>query len=123
MVRKFAGLSAIRHRKTESMTSFIRQSILSGLQLELDYSHGASGSGERYFYSFDQCSFADKGVPSIMLTSGMYADYNKHTDDTELIDFDGLLKRTKLAFLFLWEIVNVDFNIILMSTMQEKLVL
>jgi hypothetical protein len=93
------------------------------LQLELDYSHGDSGSGERYFYSFDQCSFAYKGVPSIMLTSGMYADYKKHTDDTELIDFDGLLKRTKLAFLFLWEIVNVDFNIILMSTMQEKLVL
>jgi hypothetical protein len=94
---------------------------LASLHLDLDYSYGASGSGERYFYRSDQYSLAEKDVPSIMLTSGMYADYHKHTDDTELIDFDGLLKRTKLAFLFLWEIANKDFSYTKYS--QEELIL
>lgn len=43
-----------------------------------------------------------------MLTSGEHKDYHKTTDDVEFIDFDGLYKRTKLAFLFLWNIANSD---------------
>lgn len=76
------------------------------LNLSLDYKHTMPGDSERNFNRSDQYNFAEKGVPSIMLTSGEHRDYHKTTDDVELIDFDGLYKRTKLAFLLLWNIAN-----------------
>lgn len=75
-------------------------------QLTLDYKYTTPGDNERLFHRSDQASFYEKGIPAIMLTSGMHKDYHKETDEAKRIDFNGLYKRTKLAFAFIWELAN-----------------
>lgn len=82
------------------------------VNLTIDYKHTSPGDGQRYFSRSDQYNFAEKGIPSIMLTSGEHKDYHKVSDDVEWIDFDGLWKRTKLAFLLVWELANTDAKFI-----------
>lgn len=94
-------MSGLLPQKLESINS-------NTLNLTLDYKHTMPGDNERYFSRSDQYNFADKGIPSLMLTSGEHKDYHKPTDDTALIDFDGLYKRTKLAFLLVWDLANSD---------------
>lgn len=78
------------------------------LKLTLDYKHTSPGDNNQYFSRSDQYNFAEKGVPSIMFSSGEHKDYHKTTDDAEFIDFDGAWKRTKLAFLLIWDLANSD---------------
>lgn len=89
-----------------SLTKTMETINANSMNLTLDYKYTMPGDNERYFSRSDQYNFADKGIPSIMLTSGEHKDYHKTTDDTEFIDFDGLYKRTKLAFLLVWDIAN-----------------
>lgn len=54
----------------------------------------------------DNYNFGRKNVSSISLTSGIHKDYHETTDDSNLIHYEGLLKRTKLAFYLVWELAN-----------------
>lgn len=76
------------------------------LQLKLDYAHTSPGDSEHYFSRSDQYNFAKNNIPAIMLTSGDHKDYHKETDDTGFIDFNGLYKRSCLAFLLAWDLAN-----------------
>lgn len=78
------------------------------LNLTTDYKYTSPGDSESHFSRSDQYSFAEKNIPAIMFTSGEHKDYHRTSDDTEFIDFDGLLKRTKLAFLLVWELANAN---------------
>lgn len=102
------GYVYVVNHKTMSgaLVQTLERANTSSLNLSLDYKHTMPGDSERIFNRSDQYNFAEKGIPSIMLTSGEHRDYHKTTDDVELIDFDGLYKRTKLAFLLLWNIAN-----------------
>ena len=81
------------------------------LNLTLDFGKN------NWFYQSDQYNFSKERIPSIMLSSGEHKDYHESTDDVEFIDFDGLHKRTKLAFLIAWELANKsNFDEFIMNT-------
>lgn len=99
----------VNHKKMSgNLVQHLEEANRSLSNFTLDYKHTTPGDDNRYFSRSDQYNFAEKNIPSIMLTSGEHKDYHKTTDDVEFIDFDGLYKRTKLAFLFLWNIANSD---------------
>ncbi|MDR2038894.1 MAG: M28 family peptidase [Bacteroidales bacterium] len=91
-----------------NLTGLVEEINKNSLRLTLDYTYTSPGDIQRYFSRSDQYNFAQKGVPSIMFTSGEHKDYHKPTDDYELIDFNGAWKRTRLAFLLIWELANAD---------------
>ena len=99
----------VNHKEMSgNLTEQIERINANSTQLKLDYKHTMPGDGERYFSRSDQYNFAEKRIPSIMFTSGEHKDYHKTTDDVEFIDFDGAWKRTKLAFLLVWELANTN---------------
>ena len=69
-----------------------------------------SKDGKSYYSSFfrrsDHYSFYQKDIPSIFFTNGTHEDLHKTTDTVEKIDYDAMLKRSKLIFLTLWELAN-----------------
>lgn len=95
-------------RYSGNLTKWVDAVNTGSTKLKLDYQHTSPGDPDYYFSRSDQYNFANKKVPSIMFTSGEHKDYHKATDDAELIDYNGLLKRTKLAFLLTWELANSD---------------
>ena len=89
-----------------NLTQWVEKVNSNSTQLTLDLKYTSPGDSDRHFYRSDQYNFAKAGIPSIMLSSGEHKDYHKSTDDYELIDFNGAWKRTKLAFLLVWELAN-----------------
>ncbi|MCL1943028.1 MAG: M28 family peptidase [Candidatus Azobacteroides sp.] len=75
-------------------------------RLQLDYTHTSPDDPEQYFERSDQYHFARNNIPSIFFSSGEHADYHKPSDDADKINFAALQKRTKLAFLLIWELAN-----------------
>lgn len=54
----------------------------------------------------DHQSFQKRGVPSIMLHSGVHPDLHKVSDNPELIDPAKIARAAKLAFLTAWRLAN-----------------
>ena len=66
---------------------------------ELDYSFYKSPSfAELFFRSSDQYTFAKKGIPSVLVTSGIHMHTYKTTDDHYFINYPVLAERTRLLF-------------------------
>jgi len=66
---------------------------------DLDYSFYKSPSfAELFFRSSDQYSFAKKGIPSVLVTSGIHMHTYKTTDDHYFINYPVLAERTRLLF-------------------------
>lgn len=83
--------------------------------LELDYKYNDEKDPNRYYYRSDHYNFARNGIPAIFYFNGTHEDYHRTTDTIEKIDFEALLKRTKLAFYTTWELANREKRIILKS--------
>ncbi len=94
--------------KSGNLTEWIEPINASTTQLTLDYEYSSPEDPKSLFNFSDNYSFAQKGIPSVSFTSGEHKDYHKPSDDEKLIDYDALLKRTKLAFLVVWELANSD---------------
>ncbi|NDV46830.1 hypothetical protein D0T49_07190 [Paludibacter sp. 221] len=58
------------------------------------------------FRNSDHFVFHEKGIPSVMFTSGEHPDYHKPTDTEDKIAYKALYDRTKMVFLTLWELAN-----------------
>jgi len=70
-------------------------------QYKMDIDENFYGSQEfsKFFYGMsDQKSFADAGIPAVTFSSAFHTHTYKPTDDTSIIDFPLLLKRTRLIF-------------------------
>lgn len=61
---------------------------------------------DSYFSQSDHYNFVQKGVPGVMVTSGIHNDYHETTDDSDKIDYEGLHKRTQLIFYMAWTAAN-----------------
>ena len=69
-----------------------------GLDLGLDY-YGSKGFTDLFLNRVsDQKPFREKGVWSVMFTSGITMDTNRESDTEEKINYDVLQKRTELIF-------------------------
>lgn len=76
------------------------------INLNLDYTYNDENDPNRFYYRSDHYNFAKNGVPIIFYFNGVHADYHQITDTEDKINYDLLVKRTKLVFLTAWELAN-----------------
>ncbi len=86
----------------------------------LDYTFNDEDHPERFYYRSDHWNFAKNGIPIIFYFNGVHADYHKHTDTVDKIEFDMLQKRAQLVFYTAWEIANRDGRLIVDKKPEEK---
>ncbi|MCH4824215.1 M28 family peptidase [Gramella lutea] len=98
-------LSTDLHNLSESVNSKY-------INLDLDYKYNDENDPNRFYYRSDHYNFAKNNIPIIFYFNGTHADYHKHTDTPEKIEYDLLAKRTKLVFLTAWEIANRDARLV-----------
>lgn len=84
-------------------------------KLELDYKFNDPNDPERIYYRSDHYNFAKNGIPVIFYFNGVHADYHKITDTVDKIEFEHLIKRTKLVFHTAWEVANRDQRLVVDS--------
>jgi Zn-dependent M28 family amino/carboxypeptidase len=84
-------------------------------KLDLDYKYNDPNDPERIYYRSDHYNFAKNGIPIIFYFNGVHEDYHKATDTIEKIDFNQLVKRTKLVFHTAWEVANRDQRLVVDS--------
>jgi|GEM_PF-461503 len=65
---------------------------------KLDYKYEDPGESNRFFFRSDQYPYIRYGIPAVWLFSGTTEDYHQDTDLEERIDYQKLLKSTKLAY-------------------------
>jgi hypothetical protein len=58
------------------------------------------------FGSSDHASFLAKGVPAIFFNSGVHSDLHGERDDIDRIDFDKMVRVSKMTFLLGYEAAN-----------------
>jgi Zn-dependent M28 family amino/carboxypeptidase len=83
--------------------------------LELDYTYNDVKDKNRFYYRSDHYNFAKKGIPVIFYFNGVHSDYHKPTDDIEKINFEKMVKITKLVFFTAWELANRNERIVVDS--------
>ncbi|MEX2350234.1 MAG: M28 family metallopeptidase [Flavobacteriaceae bacterium] len=76
------------------------------VNLELDYKYNAENDPNRFYYRSDHYNFAKNNVPVIFYFNGVHADYHKHTDTPDKIEYDLLETRSRLIFHTAWELAN-----------------
>ncbi len=69
--------------------------------LELDFSWEIKPNGDHW-------PFFERGVPTLMLHTGMHDQYHRPTDDAELINAAGMRKVTRLLFAVTYDLANLD---------------
>ena len=82
------------------------------VKMDLDYKYNDENDPNRFYYRSDHYNFAKNNIPIIFYFNGTHADYHKHTDTPEKIEYDLLAKRTQLVFLTAWEIANRDARLV-----------
>ena len=84
-------------------------------KLNLDYKFNDPNDPERIYYRSDHYNFAKNGIPVIFYFNGIHADYHKITDTVDKIEFEHMVKRTKLVFHTAWEVANRDQRLLVDS--------
>ena len=74
--------------------------------LELDYTYNADDDPNRFYYRSDHYNFAKNNIPVIFYFNGTHADYHKHTDTPDKIEYELMAKRAQLIFHTAWEVAN-----------------
>ena len=75
-------------------------------KLNLDYKYNDPKDPNHFYERSDHYNFAKNGIPSVFLFNGVHADYHKHTDTPDKIEYDALAKRAQFAFVTAWELAN-----------------
>ena len=76
-----------------------RANLAKGAGLDIDFTFYGSDDFTRTMFKIgDQYSFSQKGIPSLMMTSGFHSHTLKTSDTPEIIDWDVLYKRTLFLF-------------------------
>jgi hypothetical protein len=74
--------------------------------LDLDFKFNDPKDPNHFYERSDHYNFAKYGIPAVFLFNGVHADYHQKTDEPNKIEYDALAKRTQLAFVIAWELVN-----------------
>ena len=56
----------------------------------------------------DHYSFIEKKIPALLFHTGLHEDYHRPTDDTERIEFEGMVEVVRLAWLTSWTLANQE---------------
>lgn len=63
--------------------------------------YGSKDFTRMVYRNGDHWSFASKGIPAVFFTSGFHQHTYKQTDDTEIINFPLLRKRTIVLYRYI----------------------
>mgnify|MGYP002663586672 FL=1 len=74
--------------------------------LVLDYKFNDPKDPNHFYERSDHYNFAKNGIPSVFFFNGVHADYHRHTDTPDKIEYDALTKRAQFAFVTAWELAN-----------------
>ncbi|WP_373074290.1 M28 family peptidase [Zeaxanthinibacter enoshimensis] len=80
-------------------------------QMELDYIYNDENDPNRFYYRSDHYNFAKNNIPIIFYFNGTHADYHRHTDTPDKINYDLLKNRAQLVFYTAWELANREQRI------------
>jgi hypothetical protein len=78
------------------------------LNMQIDYSYNSPNDPKRMYYRSDHYSFAQKRIPAIFYTTGLHRDYHSPGDIPSKLDYNKMVKVTKLAFLLGYQLVTQD---------------
>ncbi|MCV6629413.1 MAG: M28 family peptidase [Flavobacteriaceae bacterium] len=81
-------------------------------KITLDYRFNAKNDPNRFYYRSDHYNFAKNNIPVIFYFNGTHADYHRHTDTVDKINFDLLENRSRLVFYTAWELANRENRIV-----------
>jgi len=81
------------------------------INLEFDYTFNADNDPNRFYYRSDHYNFAKNNIPIIFYFNGVHADYHRHTDTPDKIEYELMAKRAQLIFHTAWEIANREDRI------------
>ncbi|MDP5105994.1 MAG: M28 family metallopeptidase [Polaribacter sp.] len=81
-------------------------------KINLDYKYNDENDPNRYYYRSDHYNFAQYNVPIIFYFNGTHADYHKHTDTPDKINYELLENRARLVFYTAWEVANRENRLI-----------
>jgi hypothetical protein len=70
--------------------------------------------------SSDHASFMSKGVPALMVHSGVHADLHSPRDDYDKIDFDKMEKASKMVFLIGLNVANQKTRIVVDNPVKKE---
>ncbi|MCU0963195.1 MAG: M20/M25/M40 family metallo-hydrolase [Pirellulaceae bacterium] len=70
-------------------------------RLNLDFKWGVNADSDHY-------SFFERGIPVLMLHTGLHKDYHRPSDDTERINREGTQSVTQLMFCLAYELAEAD---------------
>lgn len=77
----------------------------SGDQIVPDFTfYGSPSFADLFFKTTDQYNFSKKGIPSILVTSGIHMHTYKTTDDQYFINYPVMANRTKFLFHLIYQI-------------------
>ena len=74
--------------------------------LRLDYTYEDPLHSDRFFFRSDQYPFIRYGIPAAWIFCGTTSDYHQATDIEGRMDYDKMLRSTRLVFLAAQEIAN-----------------
>lgn len=92
-------LSQVLHNLSEEINKMY-------VGLELDYKFNAHNDPNRFYFRSDHYNFAKNNIPVIFYFNGVHADYHRHTDTPDKIEYELLEKRARLVFHTAWELAN-----------------
>ncbi len=87
---------AISTKKDSLLTARIKSIHLGEDSLRVDYS-------SKDFYSSDQASFMQKGIPAVMFFRGLHLDYHTERDTPDKLDYTTMEKVAHLVFKLSWK--------------------
>jgi hypothetical protein len=82
------------------------------MNINLDYKYNDKNDPNRYYYRSDHYNFVKNNVPIIFYFNGTHADYHRHTDTPDKINYELLENRARLVFHTAWEVANKETRII-----------
>lgn len=77
-------------------------------RLRFDYTYNDENHPQQFYYRSDHYNYAKHGIPVIFYFTGVHRDYHRTTDDIEKIDFEKMLRITRMIFATGWRIANMD---------------
>ena len=97
-------------RLSTDLDKICAEANLKYTKLDLDYKFNDPKDPNRFYERSDHYNFAKNGIPSVFFFNGVHADYHRHTDTPDKIEYDALAKRAQFAFVTAWELANREFR-------------
>lgn len=81
-------------------------------RMRFDYTYNDETHPEQFYYRSDHYNYAKHGIPVIFYFTGVHSDYHRTTDDINKIDFEKMLRITRMVFATGWRIANMDTRLV-----------